>query len=128
MNLHNGKDNAFRALGFPSKMPYENRSKLRKMAGRFVRFSYLVDLIYLNGLAGIFTQQVSWFIGTLEEIQLGEEVRKWCPGDDGKGQNQEEVEKEKMFQMQIECTFKEIPDEMVEHVSLRRFEFSEAIE
>ena len=29
----NAKDSAFQQLGFPPKMSYENRSKLRKMAG-----------------------------------------------------------------------------------------------
>lgn len=48
------KDSAFQALGFPPKMSYENRSKLRKLAGKFIRFSYLIDLIHTTGLATFF--------------------------------------------------------------------------
>jgi hypothetical protein len=39
-------------------MSYEHRSQLRKLTGRFVRFSYLVDIIHLNGLANIFKTQL----------------------------------------------------------------------
>ena len=50
----NQKDSAFQSLGFPAKMSYENRSKLRKMAGKLIRFSYLVDMIHTAGLAHYF--------------------------------------------------------------------------
>jgi hypothetical protein len=75
MTSQSPKESAFQALGFPSKMSYEHRSKLRKEAGRFLRFSYLVDSLHLSCLAGIYSTQVSDFIKKLEEYQLGEEVK-----------------------------------------------------
>jgi len=60
------KEGAFQALGFPSKMTYEHRSRLRKETGRFLRFSYLVDSLHLTCLAGLYSSQVSAFITRLE--------------------------------------------------------------
>ena len=59
------KEDAFQALGFPAKMSYEHRSKLRKEAGRFIRFSYLVDSLHLSSLAGLYSNQVNSFIARL---------------------------------------------------------------
>jgi hypothetical protein len=56
-------------------MTYEHRSRLRKEAGRFLRFSYLVDSLHLSCLAGLYAGQVAAFISRLEEAQLGESVR-----------------------------------------------------
>ena len=72
---HNHKDNAFQTLGFPAKMSYEHRSKLRKMAGKFVRFSYLVDIIHTSSLAGVFQNQLDGFINRLEELQVDGNVK-----------------------------------------------------
>lgn len=58
----NLKDSAFQALGLPPKMSYENRSKARKMAANFIRFSYLVDMIHTSGLALHFRNQLNSFI------------------------------------------------------------------
>lgn len=65
----NLKEAAFQALGFPAKMSYEDRSKVRKMAGKFIRFTYLVDMIHTAGLALHFKNQLSLFISKLEESQ-----------------------------------------------------------
>ena len=65
MTSQSPKESAFQALGFPSKMSYEHRSKLRKEAGRFLRFSYLVDSLHLSCLAGIYSTQISDFIKKL---------------------------------------------------------------
>lgn len=50
-------------------MSYENRSKLRKMAGKFIRFSYLVDMIHTAGLAHYFSIQLHTLIKNLEKSQ-----------------------------------------------------------
>ena len=63
---NNHKDKAFQVLGFPSKMSYEHRSKLRKMTAKFVRFSYLIDMIHTSSLSGIFQDQLFSFIKRLE--------------------------------------------------------------
>lgn len=60
------KESAFQALGFPSKMSYEHRSKLRKETGKFLRFSYLVDNLHLSCLADLYSTQVNAFIARLE--------------------------------------------------------------
>ncbi len=51
-------------------MSYEHRSKLRKLTGRFVRFSYLVDFLHLNGLASIFKTQIESFSSKLNNLQI----------------------------------------------------------
>jgi hypothetical protein len=90
-------------------MTYEHRSKLRKEAGRFLRFSYLVDSIHLSCLAGLYSGQVSAFISRLEEYQLGESVKLRQTIEEGK----DEVERERMFILQLICNFKEIPQRLI---------------
>jgi hypothetical protein len=70
----NTKDNAFQELGFPPKMSYENRSKLRKMAGSFVRFSYLVDMIHTAGLANFYQSQLLSFVEKLSDLQYNNKI------------------------------------------------------
>ena len=56
-------------------MSYEHRSKLRKLTGRFVRFSYLVDILHLNGLATIFKTQIFNFTEKLTNLQISNDIR-----------------------------------------------------
>ena len=108
-SVQSPKESAFQALGFPSKMTYEHRSRLRKEAGRFLRFSYLVDSLHLSCLAGLYAGQVAGFIAKLEEAQLTEGVRLRASIEDGK----EDADREKMFVLQLACSFKEVPSRLV---------------
>ena len=80
-------------------MSYENRSKLRKMAGSFIRFSYLVDMIYSAGLASSFQTQIGSFIQKLHTLQYNEKVEVIMIKEENK-QNQED-EIEKMFNVKL---------------------------
>ena len=55
-------------------MSYENRSKLRKLAGKFIRFSYLIDIIHTAGLAHYFSIQMNSLINGLDQSQNAENL------------------------------------------------------
>jgi len=90
-------------------MTYEHRSRLRKEAGRFLRFSYFVDSLHLNCLTGLYNSQVSAFISRLEELQLNEQVKQRATLEEGK----DEAEREKMLVLQLACSFKEVPEKLI---------------
>jgi hypothetical protein len=103
------KENAFQAIGFPSKMSYEHRSKLRKETGKFLRFSYLIDSLHLSCLAELYSTQVHAFISRLEELQLHEPVRMRSTIEETK----DELTNERMFALQLTSNFKEVPDRLI---------------
>lgn len=107
------KESAFQALGFPSKMSYEHRSKLRKETGKFLRFSYLVDNIHLSSLTELYTSQVQAFISHLEELQLNDPVRLRATIEEGK----DELNSERMFALQLTCSFEEVPARLISEVA-----------
>jgi dynein heavy chain len=123
---HNPKDNAFQVLGFPAKMSYEHRSKLRKMTGRFVRFSYLVDFIHLNGLASIFKNQIESFSSKLKTLQIESEVEVRYAHEVSK--HSDDTEKEKMFNIQVVFRPEEVGDYNIIQIPMEVFDISMKIE
>lgn len=57
-NKANRRNNAYEVLGFVFTMKYEERSELRKLCSKFVRFSYLVDFIFQQSLGEIYDRSV----------------------------------------------------------------------
>ena len=62
------QDPVFEQLGFKSNLKYGPRSKLRQACTRFLRFSYLLDFIALEGLSNIFLESVKDTILKLREL------------------------------------------------------------
>lgn len=58
-NFFRLKESAYENLGFSDNMNYEQRSELRKMCTKFLRFSYLVDFLAMESLSYIFKHSVS---------------------------------------------------------------------
>ena len=80
-------------------MSYENRSKLRKMAGSFIRFSYLIDMIHSAGLANYFQNQLNSFIEKLMNLQYDEDIEIIMFKEENKSNQDEEIEK--MFNVKL---------------------------
>ena len=80
-------------------MSYENRSRLRKMAGSFIRFSYLIDMIHSAGLANYFQNQLNSFIEKLMNLQYDEDIEIIMFKEENKSNQDEEIEK--MFNVKL---------------------------
>ena len=68
-NAHQ-QESPYEALAFPENMSYDKRSVLRKECHRFVRYSYLVDLMAQDALRTIFLKSTRLLLDELQELSL----------------------------------------------------------
>ena len=82
-------------------MSYENRSRLRKLAGKFIRFAYLVDIIHTAGLALHFKTQLSEFISMLAESQCPSNLEIMMTMEDKNNSNSAQSSSSKLFHVKL---------------------------
>lgn len=117
------KETAYEKLGFGNNMNYDQRSRIRHICIKFLRFSFLIDFLTLDSLSTIFMNSVK---DLEEEISRLSDVEKQEILRDPEGAKNTLNKIMPMFSIDIEFV-KNVPqhEEVVEKVEIKKYEMPE---
>ncbi|KAL4487471.1 hypothetical protein ABPG72_006991 [Tetrahymena utriculariae] len=105
-NFFRLKESAYENLGFSDNMNYEQRSELRKVCTKFLRFSYLVDFLAMESLSNIFKYSVAELENKLTCL-----VDEDFFYEQQKLKNNQNMNNDPLFLVEINPGFEPIPDD-----------------
>jgi len=115
-NLFRLKESAYENLGFPDNMSYEQRAELRKECSKFLRFTYLIDFLALEGLLNVYKYSVNELISQFALLVEDDSIHIVKDKNSKSKQSSEPI-----FYLTVDFSFTQIEEEHVEIQELKEF-------